>query len=60
MGKGFGFQRFYLIKVQIPENMLNKRKNTETVFLMELKYYKAFAIVSTLFTHVNGNSHVAA
>lgn len=42
MGKGFRFQRFYLIKVQIPENISNKKK-TETVFLMKMKYYKAFA-----------------
>lgn len=60
MGKGFGFQRFYLIKVQIPENTLNKKKNTETVFLTKLKYYKAFVIVYTLFTHPNGDSDIVA
>lgn len=59
MSKGFRFQCFYLIKVQIPENMLNKKKNTETIFLMKVKYFKEF-IVSMLFTDLNGHSDVAA
>lgn len=59
MGKGLRIQCFYLIKVQIPENTLNKKRNAEIVSLMKLNIIKHFVTAYTWFTHLNDGQDVA-
>lgn len=60
MGKGLRIQCFYLIKVQIPENMLNKERNAETVSIMKLNFIKHLVTAYSCFTNLNDSHDVAA